>query len=976
MPYTPLANSTVLDAFASGQFNDAQYQAVLAGSSNAGAVLADLFGSPGEPASISVATSGFVTVGLVLNRANDPTALLSSSWATRQAQLADQAAVWATYGADAATYGAVYNAVKSVVGEGALSLATAMGYVSSVEDRTVWVTLTPGEFQALLGVTQLDIREFDAPAWTGNLGINDLIPAGAIGGVWLEANALPQNPMVFNSTPVPVSAGPLGIANGAALSSSVIATPTAIADNYRFPLPADVDTPTIALIESNITGSGGESLRLALNQYRAAIGLPPVTEAEFQTVPAGAQANQLNGEVTLDVSVIAGAAPNSTQILYGMQEAGTPYLAYQRAIFDAVNDPGILSSSYGIYGQPTAASPFQWAFQQLFVDAALANVSVHVAAGDLGAAGYPTNGVPNVISSQSATYALLVGGTAIATLSTALEDPTLASLVSLALVDNTEIVFSLVAAGLKTLPSHLDASAPGPAGAASSLTTLVEAVWQTLVVQQAGNQLEAPFGSNETGSGGVATYLPVPAYQSRFGLNPTGPSGSGRGAPDVSALSAGDSYYGVLNDAYVDGQSGASLLTLSGGTSASAPLWAALTAQFNTIFADQGLPRLGFYNDLLYNAAVVAPGSFNDILLGNNVNSYFTTDHDTGFTNMSGQPIVPTGMGYAAGPGYDLATGLGTPNGLLLGRALTAIAHAQVSFSSSPALLDDDGNGGWQSGADQSLLFQVTSPGGDASIDVSIGAIGTPFFSGASGSFAWTSRLAQQSLQADFDPGLVTLFDKQAQGAVSYSGVALGQAVALTVDGASGQALQASYSNPYGFADFFAGGDSVRVARPIAIAETVGGANDQLAVVRLRQGGQDSLSLTLYKVDDLAGSIDGLAPGTAGYNAAIAGRAYQTTAGDTAIAGPGYGQYAQVMLQNVDAGDMIAMKLTDQTTGAFFFAFANANETVNGQAVGHLWNYGLNTWGWEDTFGGGDRDYNDLVVQLDFTSASGHGWLV
>ena len=53
-----------------------------------------------------------------------------------------------------------------------------------------------------------------------------------------------------------------------------------------------------------------------------------------------------------------------------------------------------------------------------------------------------------------------------------------------------------------------------------------------------------------------------------------------------------------------------------------------------------------------------------------------------------------------------------------------------------------------------------------------------------------------------------------------------------------------------------------------------------------------------------------------------------------------------------------------------------ANETVNGQHVGHLWNYGLNTWGWEDTFGGGDHDYNDMVVQLDFTSASGHGFLV
>lgn len=48
---------------------------------------------------------------------------------------------------------------------------------------------------------------------------------------------------------------------------------------------------------------------------------------------------------------------------------------------------------------------------------------------------------------------------------------------------------------------------------------------------------------------------------------------------------------------------------------------------------------------------------------------------------------------------------------------------------------------------------------------------------------------------------------------------------------------------------------------------------------------------------------------------------------------------------------------------------------MSGQHVGHLWNYGVNTWGWEDMNGGGDFDYNDLIVGLDFTSASGNGWL-
>ena len=100
-----------------------------------------------------------------------------------------------------------------------------------------------------------------------------------------------------------------------------------------------------------------------------------------------------------------------------------------------------------------------------------------------------------------------------------------------------------------------------------------------------------------------------------------------------------------------------------------------------------------------------------------------------------------------------------------------------------------------------------------------------------------------------------------------------------------------------------------------------------------------------------------------------------TSAGGRTIDGPGYGNYAQAALLHVNAGDLIAMKLTNASSGTVFWAFSQANETTGNGHVGHLWNYGLNSWGWEDTRGGGDRDYNDLVVGLDFTSAAGHGWL-
>ena len=189
-------------------------------------------------------------------------------------------------------------------------------------------------------------------------------------------------------------------------------------------------------------------------------------------------------------------------------------------------------------------------------------------------------------------------------------------------------------------------------------------------------------------------------------------------------------------------------------------------------------------------------------------------------------------------------------------------------------------------------------------------------------------------------------------------------------------AVQGAMSSPFGFADFVTGSGAVRVARPVAVAETAGGADDQMAVVRLRQDGEDSLSLSLFRVDDLFGTVDGVAPGAAGYAAAVQGRLYSASNGTTSLDGPGYGGYGQYILSGVDAGDLVAFRLTDHTSGNVFWAFAQANETANGQPVGHLWSYGLNTWGFEDQLGGGDRDFNDLVVQLDFTSLSGSGWLM
>ena len=192
------------------------------------------------------------------------------------------------------------------------------------------------------------------------------------------------------------------------------------------------------------------------------------------------------------------------------------------------------------------------------------------------------------------------------------------------------------------------------------------------------------------------------------------------------------------------------MVTGDNGTSAAAPLWATLTAQFNVIFRDQGLPALGFYNDLLYIAAAIAPGLVQRhrarqqrqrLLLHGEKHRLQSPGLAT--SSRPASATTPT-------PGYDLVSGLGTPNGLLLARALAQIAHEQMYFDAIDPFLSADGPAAWRAGDAESLLIQASSTT-DATVHLSLGAAGTTFFTAASDPFAWTARLAQQSLQADFD---------------------------------------------------------------------------------------------------------------------------------------------------------------------------------------------------------------------------------
>lgn len=143
-------------------------------------------------------------------------------------------------------------------------------------------------------------------------------------------------------------------------------------------------------------------------------------------------------------------------------------------------------------------------------------------------------------------------------------------------------------------------------------------------------------GNGATG-GGVSSTFDLPSWQASAGV--PGVSGrTGRGVPDVAGVADPQTGYQIR----VDGRD-----EVIGGTSAVAPLWAALVARL----AQATGRKLGLVQPALYGAvsAGKVPPGFRDVTSGNN-------------------------GAYQAGPGWDACTGLGVADG---GQLLAALKGNQ-----------------------------------------------------------------------------------------------------------------------------------------------------------------------------------------------------------------------------------------------------------------------------------------------------------
>ena len=310
------------------------------------------------------------------------------------------------------------------------------------------------------------------------------------------------------------------------------------------------------------------------------------TNAPVTTVPVDGGATGSDGsEATLDIETAIAMAPAANVVVY---EA--PASDYALSTIDEYtqivipDQAAVLSISYGICEKVVNQSyPGLIASENtLFEEAAAEGMSVLAASGDTGSEGCQrANGSTQlgVLDPASQPYVTSVGGT--------------------------------------------DLTAVGPPPA--------ETVWNEVAAQEG------------AGGGGISSVWRMPSWQQGPGVISQYSSSipcealTGyrcREVPDVSA-SADPSHGYVI---YYGGT-----WTVYGGTSAAAPLWAALAADTGSLTSPP--TREGFLNPLLYSEAA---GTFQDVTSGNN--DYTQTQNGL----------------YPATSGFDLATGLGTPNAAAL----------------------------------------------------------------------------------------------------------------------------------------------------------------------------------------------------------------------------------------------------------------------------------------------------------------------
>jgi subtilase family serine protease len=341
-------------------------------------------------------------------------------------------------------------------------------------------------------------------------------------------------------------------------------------------------------------------IRQDLARFDNLFGLPAAHVRVVRSLAPSASPWLANGEEVLDTEIVHAVAPGASivELLVSATSLNDPASAVAASVAAlrlGTSFGGVISISAAgqAGGEHCATRAEVAALHAALQDAAAHHVTVVAASGDVGAVGEPCQVVKG-----------LTGGTfaAVKEVNLPASDPLV-----------------LAVGGTRLTASH-------KTGAYVS-----ESAWG-LPFGDPGTQFQAS-------GGGLGRVFSRPSYQD--GL--TG-IGAYRAVPDVAAAASPDAGMAVVTST----GPGQYSISGAGGTSASAPTWAALVA-----LADQYAGRhLGFVNSAIYRIArgPLYHKAFHDVTSGDN--------------SVSFPPKTITG--YQAVPGWDAVTGWGSPDANVL----------------------------------------------------------------------------------------------------------------------------------------------------------------------------------------------------------------------------------------------------------------------------------------------------------------------
>ena len=518
--------------------------------------------------------------------------------------------------------------------------------------------LTPEEFGRRFGAPEADVAALRAHLEANGLEVED-IPAGRTALLFSGRAADVERAFATELREVFVDGAirvanvrparlPGGLASRTAGLLSLNSFPRRKALARRTPAYTDgsgrhvlapADFATIygidALAAAGINGTGRKIAVLAQTNvnladtrfFRQYFGLPP---NDPQVVLNGTDPGINGDEIEADLDIQwAGAVAPAAQVLLIVSKTNLPSYGVDLSALYAVNNniADVLNLSYGACENDFVDSDTVF-YTNIWAQAAAQGMTSFVASGDSGAAG---------CEGQSATTGTVrsVNGLGSSPYATC--------------VGGTQYLDT-------SAPAAYWSSTNDPVTKKSAKGPIPEGAW---------NESGAGSGLAATG-GGVSVLFTRPSWQNVAGV----PAGTGRAVPDVSVAGAGHTpYYIVLG-----GSGSASGLARVYGTSASSPAFAGIAA----LLSQRAGSRLGNLNPLLYalgqtqygtsGAASPGTGPFRDVTTGSN--------------------SVPGVTGYDAGPGYDAATGLGSPDVTALASAIGSpvVAGADLALSAAPAV--------------------------------------------------------------------------------------------------------------------------------------------------------------------------------------------------------------------------------------------------------------------------------------------------